>query len=485
MQNLYAYRNERSFYKRTCDKCKNLVVSIFSQDSEYKVYCNDCWWSDEFDPLSYGIDYDPGMPFFEQFDELLKRTPLVSLVIGDSENSDYTNYAMWNKNCYMVSSSDYNEDCFYSSYIFRCNDSSDCIFTSDCELAYGCIDTKKSYGSVFLQNCSSVNNSFFCYACRNCENCIGCVNLRNKKNHIFNKPATPEQVVQLKAWLARSRSNMRQFREDFLKFKIGFPHKAAEMESCESCSGDHLVRCKNCENCFDLVESEDCRNCTLGIGAKDCSDSIGVPSAELCHQVVGCPGNYGVRNSVLIWPKSSFLEYCLFSRASSNCFGCVSLNKNEYCILNKQYSEEEYEAIVAKIKDELKDQFFPIGISPFAYNDTTAQDYFPLSREEALSRGYKWRDRYDHSIIVPGMPECSSCGKSFKITPQENDLYRKIGLCEPDQCFDCRHKGLMAMRNPRQVWDRQCYKCGEATQSSFSQDRLEAVCCGNCYLTLI
>jgi len=81
MQNLYAYRNERSFYKRNCDKCEKSVVSIFPQDSEYKSYCNDCWWSDEFDPLTYGQDYDSERPFFEQFDELLHKVPMVSLVI--------------------------------------------------------------------------------------------------------------------------------------------------------------------------------------------------------------------------------------------------------------------------------------------------------------------------------------------------------------------------------------------------------------------
>ncbi len=485
MQNLYAYRNERSFYKRTCDKCSKSVVSIFSQDSECKVYCNDCWWSDKFNPLEFGQDYDPSRLFFEQFDELLKRTPLVSLVMGDSENSDYTNYAMWNKNCYMVSSSDYNQDCFYSSYIFRCSDSSDCIFTSDCELSYGCVDTKKSYRGVFLQNCSSVNNSAFCYACRNCENCFGCVNLRNKKNHIFNKPASAEEVDRLKAWLMSNRVNLRRFRDDFLKFKIRFPHKAYEMEGCEGSSGNHLVRCKNAENCFDLVESEDCSNCTLGIGAKDCTDSIGVPNAELCHQVVGCPANYAVRNSVLIWPKSSYLEYCLFSRSSSKCFGCVSLNKNEYCILNKQYSREDYEVIVTKLKEELKGQFFPRGLSPFAYNETAAQDYYPLRREEALAKGYKWRDLHATSIIVPGMPECSSCGRSFKVTSQEKDLYKKIGICEPDKCFDCRHKELMLMREPRHVWDRECSKCGCDVKSSFHPDRPEVICCEKCYLGVV
>jgi len=35
-------------------------------------------------------------------------------------------------------------------------------------------------------------------------------------------------------------------------------------------------------------------------------------------------------------------------------------------------------------------EFFPIALSPLTYNESVAQDVFPLSREEALQRGYHW-----------------------------------------------------------------------------------------------
>jgi len=486
-QKMYAYRNENSYYTRSCDKCAKTIISIFPQDSGQVAYCQDCWWADDFDPLVYGQDFDFNRPFFEQYAELLAKTPLISMVVGDSENSDYTNYAMWNKNCYMVSSSDYNEDCLYSTYIFRSRDCADCTFTSDCELCYENVDTKKCYGSSFLQECSACTNTHFSYGCRSCQNCIGCVNLRNKEYHLFNKPCSKEEFEEAKKRIFANYKNLLDFKKEFHKFRLQFAHKFANLENCENSTGDHIVGCKNCENCFDLVDSQDCKDVILGINAKDCTDSIGVPDAELCHKVVGCPGNYAVKYSMLIWPKSSYLEYCTFTRASHNCFGCVSLNKNQYCILNKQYTQEQYEQLLPRIIEHMKktgeyDQFFPIEVSPFAYNETAAQEYFPLTKEQALEHGYKWADEPTSKAQSENAQTCTACQNQFRTISHEQGLYKKLGVPTPTCCPKCRHESRLRQRNPRQTWQRNCSKCSNEIQSSFHPNSEEQTLCEECYL---
>ncbi|KKU05303.1 MAG: hypothetical protein UX07_C0018G0013, partial [Parcubacteria group bacterium GW2011_GWA2_45_30] len=37
-------------------------------------------------------------------------------------------------------------------------------------------------------------------------------------------------------------------------------------------------------------------------------------------------------------------------------------------------------------------EFFPPELSPFAYNETIAQEYFPLTKEQAQEQGYSWKD---------------------------------------------------------------------------------------------
>ena len=37
-------------------------------------------------------------------------------------------------------------------------------------------------------------------------------------------------------------------------------------------------------------------------------------------------------------------------------------------------------------------EFFPIEISPFGYNETVAQEYFPLSKDDCGEQGWAWRE---------------------------------------------------------------------------------------------
>jgi hypothetical protein len=38
-------------------------------------------------------------------------------------------------------------------------------------------------------------------------------------------------------------------------------------------------------------------------------------------------------------------------------------------------------------------QYFPASLSPFAYNESVAQDYFPLTAEVARQEGYTWHEK--------------------------------------------------------------------------------------------
>lgn len=39
-----ALRSERQLYKRTCDKCKNSMLSVYPPEAPYVVYCHSCFW---------------------------------------------------------------------------------------------------------------------------------------------------------------------------------------------------------------------------------------------------------------------------------------------------------------------------------------------------------------------------------------------------------------------------------------------------------
>lgn len=88
--------------------------------------------------------------------------------------------------------------------------------------------------------------------------------------------------------------------------------------------------------------------------------------------------------------------YCTNSNWIENCFGCCSLRKNQHhCILNKTYAAQEYETLCGKIVDHMRStgewgDFFPHELSPFGYNETVAQEYFPLTESEVRAKGWNW-----------------------------------------------------------------------------------------------
>lgn len=90
LQRRMLFRNERSFYKRKCDLCGKSAVAVYSPAYTSLVYCIKCWWSDKWDPYSYGKDYNSSKPFLDQFKELLYAVPAISLQNDDGISSILT-----------------------------------------------------------------------------------------------------------------------------------------------------------------------------------------------------------------------------------------------------------------------------------------------------------------------------------------------------------------------------------------------------------
>src|SRR3990167_10898979 len=126
-----AWRNERTLYRRNCDLCGKNIVTVYSPNKPYKVYCNECWWGDGWDFASYGRDFDFAKPFFEQFSQLQYEVPRTALLNKNSVNSEYTNHSGDNKNVYLSFCVFDGEDIMYSTWVME--GSRDCM---DCSLIY-------------------------------------------------------------------------------------------------------------------------------------------------------------------------------------------------------------------------------------------------------------------------------------------------------------------------------------------------------------
>src|SRR3989344_1942375 len=406
--------NTWSLYWRNCDLCKNRTMSMYSPENAIKVYCPKCWWGDSWDGTEYALEYDPRRPFLEQVKELSEKTPYVALesLYTSLKNSDYSNALAWSKNCYHIFWADYCESVYYSSILNGLKWSSDCLRGWDSELCYGSIGFTNNYRTFFSDECDSCVDVWFSRNCYGCTNCVGCVNLRGASNCIFNvKYSKEEYEIKLKELSLNSWTRLRELEKRAHEFWLTKPYREYNGHSLNlNVTGEHVYNSKNSKECYIANWVENCKWCQIITVAstKDCWDYSGWGNnASLVYESVQVGENVNsIKFSSYCSPDCLNLEYCICVTAGKNNFGCVNLKRKKYCILNKEYSKEEFEKLKAEIIANMKinpyvdklgrkffyGEFFPPELSKFSYNKANAIRFFPKTKEQALKEGYFWDD---------------------------------------------------------------------------------------------
>lgn len=521
MRRRYAWRNDRNLYRRECGLCKKSMVSMYSPNKPFKVYCPNCWWGDGWDAAEHGRDYDFSRPFFEQFKELQKDVPRISLLGKNSVNSEYTTHSSDNKNCFLCSSTMNCEDVLYSDFIFRSANTMDCgVAYEKVERCYECLDVQNCYRCQYSMLLSDCTECYYCYDCRGCSDCFLSTNLRNKKYCFLNQQYDKDTYkAKLQEWDLSSHADREKLyaRYQELLSKNAL-RKYAAIEQSVNSTGGYIFNSKNATYCFDVDKGENVKYCTNAIDAKDCMDNYRVAvKIELAYECHALIRDYEVLFCNLSY-DDSHLQYCDHCFNSQNLFGCIGLKKGEYSILNKRYTPEAYAELKAKIIEQMKangeyGEFFPMNLSPFCYNESHAQLYLePLTKEQALAQGLSWEDStlgtfgketiqpeaipdkiedVDDAILQAAL-KCISCGRNYNIVRPELDFYRHESVPVSRRCPSCRDKRRISLRAPRVLWTRQCMcekshpshpggRCPNEFQTSYAPDRPETIYCEACY----
>ncbi|MBI3335490.1 MAG: hypothetical protein HY001_03250 [Candidatus Portnoybacteria bacterium] len=543
LQRRLAWRNERTLYQRKCDLCKKEIIGMYHKEVPFPVYCNECWWSDKWNPLSYGQAYDFSKPFFTQFYELMQKVPRFPFFRKQCKNCDYVNVARDSNDCYLLFGSVKNEDCCYGKIVWNCKNVLDALYCYKCEFCYQVIDCIGCSNLLFSKECTNCRDSAFLEDCINCSDCFLSVGLRNKQYYFENQKLTKEEYEKrvAKAWENLSSLSLAHT-------SLRYPKRFARFLNSIDSTGDHLLESKRALDCFDLKYGEGCKYIYTGNKSKDCYDCsyLGY-SLELGYEAVTVSG-YNVLFSLNSYDNFN-VSYSIDCSNSENLFGCIGVSKGRYCVLNKQYAKEAYQALVPKIITHMNEmpyiekksqitnsksqtnsndqnpnmqtkkivyrygEFFPIELSPFGYNESVAQENFPLTKEEAGKSGYTWKDPEmyqrattlihnqlpDHIKDVPdsilnevigcahasllrqsaSSPRKSAlgcneqCTTAFRIIPAELKFYRKFGLPLPRLCPNCRHYERLKKRNPFTLWHRKCMCQGQSSASKIYQNTIE------------
>jgi len=521
-----TWRNHRSLYKRNCYLCNKTVISMYNDEAP--VCCTECWGSDGRNQFEVRLEYDFLKPFFIQFLILIKKAPrLYSYKIGNLINSDFTNYSLDNKNVYLSYSVIECEDTMYSESVDKSKKIFDCLNSIKLENCSYNIDCDGNYNTHYAIKSRNCIDCYFVYDCVNCQNCFLSANLRNKKYYFKNQQLTKEEYEKkIQEVKLGTYSGISLLKNDFdlvIKDKKTI-HKFAKINNSINASGDDIGNSRNVKYGFNVQDSEDIKYSWRVLAHnKDGMDLQGVTSGELIYEAIAVSYYSYKTLFCYIGVGCRECEYCFYIKNCSNCFGCSGLTNASYCIFNKQYKEEDYFLMLEKIKKHMIDipyidskgrvgrygEFFPSEMSPFGYNETNAQDFFTLSRGEAISKGYLWKEKEksNYNILIQseklpddikkvedtilseiiGCPNNGDqqyqCATAYRITPEELQFYKQKNLPLPRYCPNCRHYQRLKYTNSLKLWHRTCMHkgCANEFETSYSPERSEVIYCEKCY----
>ena len=528
LQRRLIFRNEHTLYKSVCGLCKKNTISIYSPDYKYPVYCSKCWYSDKWDPMQYGFDFDFSISFFEQFKKLMTLVPRPALDVVGSVNCEFNNSMSNSKNCYLCFRVHRSQDMLYT---YRAKPSSfctDCFGVFNSTWLYGSVECVDCTNSKYLEYSSGCVESFFLYNCRNCMSCFMCSSLRNKqycfKNQQLSKEEYKKRISEIDFGSYEVvQANLLLFK----KMKEGAIRKSSLIIKSNNVTGDNIRNSNNCRFCFDVADTDNgAYLLEVLTPSKDIMDENGGGRNELVYESsIAHSSNCKFCLEVADCRNIIYSNYC---EHNHDLFGCIGLMHKQYCIFNKQYKKEEYEKLVVEITKQMNDipyiginnivykygESLPSELSPFAYNESAIQEYFPLNEKEAVKKGYNWKnsERRNYQITIQGenladnikdvedsilnefigcehngnCPRdtnfCGAiCTSSFKIVLQELDFYRKMNIPLPHLCPNCRHYDRLKQKNPIELWDRYCDKCNKDIKTNYAPERPEIVYCEQCY----
>ena len=438
------------------------------------------------------------------------------------QNSPFNHDIGHSKNCYLLFQANYNEDCAYGYYIGYSQTMFDCTAIMESQMGYDSMHSYKTNRCIGSRHQLSESvDCVFCRDCQNCQNCFGSANLKNKKYYIFNKPYSKEDYFkEIGKYDLGSYKVYKTVQEKAEKHWQTQIPKSEYNEFAENCTGPNVFFSKNAKDCIEVYNAEDCRYLfrMWGPSNKDCYDvSMWGDNLSLSYE----SGVLG-ENSTLVFfshelgTNLSDAQYCKSSTGGAHHFGCVSVKRGNYCIFNKQYSKEDFEKLRARIIEQMNDkpfvdargnvyrygEFFPPEFSPYAYNVTLAQNFFPLTKNETLAKKYGWweseQSEYERTIKAADLPDhiketpdsilkekiaCSNCGRAYRIIEMELAFHRQMNVPLSRECPHCRINeklNIWAKDNSRNP--RVCAGCGKSMESPYNEEEAAKVFCRQCYL---
>lgn len=290
--------------------------------------------------------------FFEELQRIILSQPKRPLVVVNCENCEFCNEIYNCKNLFYCFDTYNTTDSFYLFDSFMCATCGDCDYAVESELCYESVDPYKAFNCDFIEYCDNIRDSAYCYNCSG-NDLFGCVNLQNKSFCIFNRQLSEEE-----------------YKEQVKKFKLLLPEKILAIvddlkkrfpltqtigsDNENTTYGNYIHFDKNCYLCFDAAHDENCSYLYDSFHCKTSYDLTYVAQGvEVTYQAIDSTHLFNCHFAVHSFncQDSMYIFNCFNVK---NCLGCVGLKNKQYCILNRQFTPEEYQRLSQDILTQIR-----------------------------------------------------------------------------------------------------------------------------------
>lgn len=467
---LLSFRGGRRLYRRNCQLSGEPILSIYPPAAQFPVFSPALWWDSHERRAQLKKTYTPDVSFFIQLYELWNIVPRPAVTAMNCAQSTAVDNSASVSNSLLISDSYQVDRCSYGAFLLRCTVCADCLFCSDCSRCYDCAGCSNCTGLGWSDNCFDCSGGAFLSGCVGCSNCYCCSNLTGAENCLFNRQATAEEIARFISEYklhtpATDRRLVDELREQSAIDKRGMKVPARWSDDQSLGTGNYLIR-SSAEDSYFVSDSTELFHCFGLHQSAGCIDSIGFGGKlSDSYQAVGCSGSR-ILSSIScgdcrdIWYSSHCFD-------CSHLVGCVGLIGREYCILNQQYTAEQFGEIRDYIAETLHMRniwgaFFTSTFAGIHYNGSQAQEFMPLSEIQAELLQFDWDQELDAAVVpteandppatltaAAGADEqgvlektamiCEITGRLFRLSRLEYELYRELCVPPPARCFEQRH----------------------------------------------
>ncbi|MDA1038209.1 MAG: hypothetical protein O2877_00795 [bacterium] len=494
------------------------VLSFHHPATGVRVLPDKEWHARDFSNIQKPLDLN--RPFFDQMQALLREVPMPATFNKEEPENSIALFSFGDRDSYFTFACR-SARSFFLIGAFDVEDTSAVFLSSESSKSHSVLHSHRIYNCRYVRESFDCMDSVFLFDCRNCKNCFGASNKRNAEYVWFNEQLSKSEWERRRAEVDLGsrrvvEDHMRHFEKLLLEESV-WPESFNF--GSEDAIGDYLNQATRCYYCFDSEKGAVDNYWSAWMYGAPTQNAFcwGAVNSSECYLCVSSPESSRLKCSYRSTrcEQSEYLFGCI---DCVNCFGCIGIKNKQFCILNKQYSEEDYWNLVDQLKCQLLEdgsygEYFPTTMATTYVPENGAVLYAGASESDmrALgglvfdpeSEGATGKDRVDLAMArrveeIPdsiddlsddwiGVPIYDSHTKrTFAFLKPEVEYYRKMRIAPPAEHFVLRMKQLSDVGQKAQFIHKHCSACSKEIVVSVNlryPDR--KIYCRDCYLTYL